>query len=120
MLSALRFKFFVQLLVKYFFPIEVSLISVITQVRYVMRRVFGDPKNAPPPLEKLTPEETVSFLWNGDGSLVEEILQCLSPHVEEGIVDELRSKIRAHDPSGSADVLKDLQRSLLWLVHQYA
>ncbi|CDY22935.1 BnaA01g18730D [Brassica napus] len=92
-----------------------NLAVTLDKVRYVMRRVFGDPKNAPPPLEKLTPEETVSFLWNGDGSLVEEILQCLSPHVEEGIVDELRSKIRAHDPSGSADVLKDLQRSLLWL-----
>ncbi|WZZ65557.1 hypothetical protein YC2023_076927 [Brassica napus] len=85
------------------------------QVRYVMRRVFGDPKNAPPPLERLTPEETVSLLWNGDGSLVEDLLQCLSPHVEEGIVDELRYKIRAHDPSGSADVLEELQRSLLWL-----
>ncbi|KAH0902798.1 hypothetical protein HID58_042301 [Brassica napus] len=92
-----------------------NLAVTLDKVRYVMRRVFGDPKNAPPPLEKLTPEETVSFLWNGDGSLVEEILQCLSPHVEEGIVDGLRSKIRAHDPSGSADVLKDLQRSLLWL-----
>ncbi|KAG2239188.1 hypothetical protein Bca52824_090048 [Brassica carinata] len=92
-----------------------NLAVTLDKVRYVMRRVFGDPKNAPPPLEKLTPEETVTFLWNGDGSLVEELLQCLSPHVEEGIVDELRSKIRAHDPSGSADVLRDLQRSLLWL-----
>ncbi|KAJ4912312.1 Histone-lysine N-methyltransferase ATXR3 [Raphanus sativus] len=92
-----------------------NLAVTLDKVRYVMRRVFGDPKNAPPPLEKLTPEETVSFLWNGDGSLVEELLQCLSPHVEVGIVDKLRSKIRAHDPSGSADVLKDLQRSLLWL-----
>ncbi|XP_009144717.1 histone-lysine N-methyltransferase ATXR3 [Brassica rapa] len=92
-----------------------NLAVTLDKVRYVMRRVFGDPKNAPPPLERLTPEETVSLLWNGDGSLVEELLQCLSPHVEEGIVDELRYKIRAHDPSGSADVLEELQRSLLWL-----
>ncbi|ESQ56010.1 hypothetical protein EUTSA_v10024183mg [Eutrema salsugineum] len=92
-----------------------NLAVTLDKVRYVMRRVFGDPKNAPPPLERLTPEETVSFLWNGDGSLVDELLQCLSPHVEEGILNELKSKIRAHDPSGSADVPKELQRSLLWL-----
>lgn len=79
-----------------------------------MRHVFGDPKNAPPPLERLAPEETVSYVWNGDGSLVDELLQSLSPHVEEGILNELRSKIHAHDPSGSVDILKELQRSLLW------
>uniref|UniRef100_A0A1J3JLM3 Putative histone-lysine N-methyltransferase ATXR3 n=1 Tax=Noccaea caerulescens TaxID=107243 RepID=A0A1J3JLM3_NOCCA len=92
-----------------------NLAVTLDKVRYVMRRVYGDPKNAPPPLERLAPEETVSFVWNGDGSLVDELLQSLSPHVEEGIFNELRSKIHAHDPSGSADVLKELQRSLLWL-----
>ncbi|CAA0395313.1 unnamed protein product [Arabidopsis thaliana] len=92
-----------------------NLAVTLDKVRYVMRHVFGDPKNAPPPLERLTPEETVSFVWNGDGSLVDELLQSLSPHLEEGPLNELRSKIHGHDPSGSADVLKELQRSLLWL-----
>ncbi|KAK7259458.1 hypothetical protein RIF29_25066 [Crotalaria pallida] len=32
------------------------------RVRYVMRCIFGDPRKAPPPLEKLSPEEIVSFL----------------------------------------------------------
>jgi hypothetical protein len=91
-----------------------NLAVTLDKVRYVMRHVFGDPKNAPPPLERLTPEETVSFVWNGDGSLVDELLQSLSPHLEEGPLNELRSKIHGHDPSGSADVLKELQRSLLW------
>ncbi|CAN8232020.1 unnamed protein product [Cochlearia groenlandica] len=92
-----------------------NLAVTLDKVRYVMRQVFEDPKNAPPPLERLAPEETVSFIWNGDDSLVDELLQCLSPHVEEGVLNELRSNIRTHDPSGSADVLKELQRSLLWL-----
>jgi hypothetical protein len=79
-----------------------------------MRCVFGDPKKAPPPLERLSPEAIVSFLWKGEGSFVEELLQCIAPHVEEGILNDLKSKIHAHDPSGSNDVQKELQKSLLW------
>lgn len=80
-----------------------------------MRCVFGDPKKAPPPLERLSAEEVVSFLWNGEGSLVEELLQCMAPHMEDGMLSELKPKIRAHDPSGSDDIHKELQKSLLWL-----
>ena len=79
-----------------------------------MRSVFGEPKNAPPPLERLSPEATVSYLWTGEGSLVEELLESLSPHVDEKTLDELRSKIHAHGPSGSEDVQKELKKSLLW------
>ncbi|KAJ4851262.1 hypothetical protein Tsubulata_019950, partial [Turnera subulata] len=92
-----------------------NLAVTLDKVRYVMRCVFGDPKKAPPPLEKLSPEETVSFLWKGDGSLVEELLQCMGPHMEADMLNDLRSKIRAHDPSESDDVSKELQKSLLWL-----
>lgn len=84
------------------------------KVRYVMRCIFGDPKNAPPPLKKLTPEETVSYLWKGEGSLVEELLQSMDSYVEEDLISDLKSKIRAHDPSGSDDIRKELQQSLLW------
>lgn len=84
------------------------------QVRYVMSSVFGDPKNAPPPLERLTPEEAVTFLWKGEGSLVEELLQSMAPHVEEQLLNDLKSKMLAHDPSGSDDIWKELKRSLLW------
>ena len=79
-----------------------------------MRCVFGDPKKAPPPLERLSPEAIVSFLWKGEGSFVEELLQCIAPHVEEGILNDLKSKIHANDHSGSNDVKKELQKSLLW------
>lgn len=79
-----------------------------------MRCVFGDPKNAPPPLERLSPEAAVSFLWKGEGSLVEELLESLTPHVDENMLNDLKSKVHAHDPSGSEDIQKDLKKSLLW------
>ena len=79
-----------------------------------MRCIFGDPKLAPPPMEKLTPEESVSFLWKEEGSLVEELLQCMSPHMDGEMLNGLKSKINAHDPSDSDDIPKALQKSLLW------
>ncbi|KAF9679070.1 hypothetical protein SADUNF_Sadunf07G0101800 [Salix dunnii] len=84
-------------------------------VRYVMRCIFGDPKQAPHPLEKLSPEETVSLLWKGDGSLADELLQCMSPYMDADILNDLRSRIHARDPSDSDDIQKALQKSLLWL-----
>ncbi|EOX99202.1 hypothetical protein QUC31_014751 [Theobroma cacao] len=92
-----------------------NLAVTLDKVRYVMRCVFGDPKKAPPPLERLSPEEAVSFLWKGEGSLVEELLQCMAPHVEEDMLNDLRSKIQDHDPLCSDDILKELQKSMLWL-----
>ncbi|KAE8654805.1 Histone-lysine N-methyltransferase ATXR3 [Hibiscus syriacus] len=92
-----------------------NLAITLDKVRYVMRCVFGDPKKAPPPIERLSPEEAVSFLWKGEGSLIEELLQCMARHVEEEILNDLRSKIQAHDSSWSDNILEELQRSLLWL-----
>lgn len=83
-----------------------------------MRCVFGDPKKAPPPLEKLSPIEAVSLLWKGEGSLVEELLECICPHVDGSILSELKLKIHAHDPSNSKDIEKELHKSLLWSVAQ--
>ncbi|XP_057728916.1 histone-lysine N-methyltransferase ATXR3 [Arachis stenosperma] len=92
-----------------------NLAVTLDKVRYVMRCIFGDPRKAPPPLEKISPEAAVSFLWKGEGSFVEELLQCIAPHVEEDALNELRSKIDAHDPSSSGDIQKEVQKSLLWL-----
>ncbi|XP_065873688.1 histone-lysine N-methyltransferase ATXR3 isoform X2 [Euphorbia lathyris] len=90
-----------------------NLAVTLDKVRYVMRCVFGDPKKAPPPLERLTPEESVSFLWKGEGSLVEELLQCMTPHVEADVLNDLKSKIHAHDPLDSDNIQKELHKSLL-------
>lgn len=79
-----------------------------------MRCIFGDPRKAPPPLEKLSPEAIVSYLWKGEGSFVEDLLQCIAPHVEEDMLNDLKSRIHARDPSSSADIQKELQKSLLW------
>ncbi|KAM5580749.1 histone-lysine N-methyltransferase ATXR3 [Rosa sericea] len=92
-----------------------NLAVTLDKVRYVMSSVFGNPKNAPPPLERLSPEEAVGFVWKGEGSVVEELLQSMAPHVEEQLLNDLKSKMLAHDPSGSDDIWKELKRSLLWL-----
>lgn len=92
-----------------------NLALTLDKVRYVLRCVFGDPKKAPPPLQKLSPKEMVTVLWNGEGSLVDELLECITPHVDDRMLQDLRSKIRAHDPLSSGNIEKELRKSLLWL-----
>ncbi|KAL2328317.1 hypothetical protein Fmac_021744 [Flemingia macrophylla] len=92
-----------------------NLAVTLDKVRYVMRCIFGDPLKAPPPLEKLSPEAVVSFLWKGEDSFVEELLQCLATHVEESTLNDLKSKIHSRDHSNSGDIQKEVQKSLLWL-----
>ncbi|KAL9243849.1 hypothetical protein vseg_017688 [Gypsophila vaccaria] len=92
-----------------------NLALTLDKVRYVLRCVFGDPKIAPPPLQKLSPEEMVSVLWNGEGSVVGELLASMASHVDNREVHDLKLKIRAHDPSNSDNVEKEIRRSLLWL-----
>ncbi|PWA74297.1 F-box domain, cyclin-like protein [Artemisia annua] len=92
-----------------------NLALTLDKVRYVMKTVFGDPKRAPPLLEKLTPKEVVSFIWKGEGSLVDELMQCIGPQMEDGYLNELRSNIRARDPSSSEDIQGSLRKSLIWL-----
>ncbi|KAG0503619.1 hypothetical protein HPP92_003691 [Vanilla planifolia] len=87
----------------------------LDKVKYVMRRVFGDPKKAPPPIKKIDQEELVSVLWKGEGSLVEELLQSMSPHIETDLLTDLKFKIHSRDPSGSDNIQRELRRSLLWL-----
>uniref|UniRef100_A0A7N0TFX8 SET domain-containing protein n=1 Tax=Kalanchoe fedtschenkoi TaxID=63787 RepID=A0A7N0TFX8_KALFE len=92
-----------------------NLALTLDKVRYVMRCVFGDPKRAPPPLEKLSPRSVVSAIWKGESSLVEELLQCMAPYTDDYLHNDLRRRIHAHDPSDSDDVHEDLCKSLLWL-----
>ncbi|KAL2474205.1 Histone-lysine N-methyltransferase ATXR3 [Forsythia ovata] len=92
-----------------------NLALTLDKVRYVMRCVFGDPKKAPPPLERLSPEAAVSYVWKGEASVVEELIQCMAPHMEDGMLRDLKAKVHAHDPSGSGDVETELRKSLLWL-----
>ncbi|KAJ0714180.1 hypothetical protein HanPI659440_Chr13g0486641 [Helianthus annuus] len=80
-----------------------------------MTNMFGDPKRTTPLLEQLSPKEVVSHIWKGEGSFVEELIQCIAPHLEDGHLSEVRSNIRAHDPSSSDDVLGALRKSLIWL-----
>ncbi|XP_051208058.1 histone-lysine N-methyltransferase ATXR3 isoform X1 [Lolium perenne] len=92
-----------------------NLTHTLDKVRYVMRCIFGDAKNAPPPLVRLTGRSLVSAIWKGEGSLVDELLQSIEPHVEEDVLADLKEKIRVHDPSDSEDIEGDIRNSLLWL-----
>ncbi|XP_076917425.1 histone-lysine N-methyltransferase ATXR3-like [Bidens hawaiensis] len=92
-----------------------NLALTLDKVRYVMKNVFGDPKRAPPLLERLTSKEVVSHIWKGEGSFVEELIQCIAPHLEDGHLSEIRASIRTHDPSSSDDILAALRKSLIWL-----
>lgn len=86
------------------------------QVKYVMRCAFKDAKKAPPPIEKFSAEGMVSVLWKGEGSLVEDLLHSMAPHVEPNVLSDLKSKIQAHDPSGSDNIENAIRKSLLWQV----
>ncbi|KAL6570677.1 hypothetical protein OROGR_000227 [Orobanche gracilis] len=92
-----------------------NLALTIDKVKYVMRCVFSDPKEAPPPLKRLSPEAAASYLWKGDGSFVEELIACMTPHTEDVALRELKAKIQAHDFSCSSDTELKLRKSLLWL-----
>lgn len=86
------------------------------QVKYVMRCAFKDTKKAPPPIEKLSAEGMVSVLWKGEGSLVDDLLHSMAPHVEPNVLSDLKSKIQVHDPSGSDNIESAIRKSLLWQV----
>ncbi|XP_017241564.1 histone-lysine N-methyltransferase ATXR3 [Daucus carota subsp. sativus] len=92
-----------------------NLALTLDKVRYVLRCVFGDPLKAPCPLVRLSPVEAVSHIWKGEGSLVDELLHCMAPYMDDKELNILKSSIRAHDPSGSDDIQGALRESLLWL-----
>ncbi|KAL6545115.1 hypothetical protein OROHE_009780 [Orobanche hederae] len=48
-----------------------------------MRCVFSDPKEAPPPLKRLSPDAVASYMWKGYGSFVEELIECMTLHTED-------------------------------------
>ncbi|AQK50444.1 Histone-lysine N-methyltransferase ATXR3 [Zea mays] len=92
-----------------------QIVHTLDKVRYVMRCIFGDPKNAPPPMVRLSGKSLVSAIWKGDSSIVAELLQSMEPHVEEEVLSDLKAKICAHDPSDSEDIEGGIRNSLLWL-----
>lgn len=63
---------------------------------------------------RLSPVEAVSHIWKGEGSLVDELLHCMAPYMDDKELNSLKSSIRAHDPSGSDDIQGALRESLLW------
>eukprot|EP01018_Ginkgo_biloba_P011217 Gb_22849 [translate_table: standard] len=92
-----------------------NLAITLDKVRYVLGRHYHDPRKALPPLKKLMAAELVSLLWNGEQSLVEELLRCMTPYVDAERLNDLKRQVHAREPSNSENVEKSLRESLLWV-----
>ncbi|XP_051118415.1 histone-lysine N-methyltransferase ATXR3-like [Andrographis paniculata] len=75
---------------------------MISWVKY-----FGDPKEAPPLLERVSPE--------GEGSFIEELIQCMAHHMKDNILKDLKIKIHAHGSFGPDYPQTKLRGYLIWL-----
>ncbi|KAL0306944.1 UNVERIFIED_CONTAM: Histone-lysine N-methyltransferase ATXR3 [Sesamum radiatum] len=80
-----------------------NLALTIDKVRYVMRCVFGDPKKAPPPLQRLSPEEAVSYLWKGRGVIGGGTYPVHGSSYGGCHFERPQGQVHAHDPSGYDD-----------------
>ncbi|XP_051124963.1 histone-lysine N-methyltransferase ATXR3-like isoform X2 [Andrographis paniculata] len=92
-----------------------NLAITIHKVKYVMRCLFDDPKEAPPPLERLSPEAVVSHLWEGEGSFVDELLRSMAPRVSRKRLKNLKTMIHARGSFGPYLQETKFQNSLKWL-----
>ncbi|XP_051116408.1 uncharacterized protein LOC127241415 [Andrographis paniculata] len=75
---------------------------MISWVKY-----FGDPKEAPPPLERVSPE--------GEGSFIEELIQCMAHHMDDNILKDLKTNIQARGSFGIDYPQTNLRGYLIWL-----
>lgn len=92
-----------------------NLAITLDKVRYVFKKVYGDPEAAPPPLRMLKPSEVVSLVWKHENSVVADLLHGMSQHISKEDLLEFKRKVREHEPSQSGDISKNLQQSLIWL-----
>ncbi|XP_024523733.1 histone-lysine N-methyltransferase ATXR3 [Selaginella moellendorffii] len=86
----------------------------LDKVRYVLRQLFTDPREAPPLLKKLDQKELVSRLWSAENSIVNELLSCMMPHIPADRLAELKRQVQEHTPDERDDG-GSLRESLLWL-----
>eukprot|EP00250_Pteridium_aquilinum_P014016 c21723_g1_i2 orf=471-7637(-) len=92
-----------------------NLAITLDKVRYVFKRIYGDPGAAPPPLRMLKPAEVVALIWKHENSVVADLLHGMSQHISKEDLSEFERKVREHEPSQLGDIEKNLQQSLLWL-----
>ncbi|EFJ04494.1 hypothetical protein SELMODRAFT_432361 [Selaginella moellendorffii] len=78
----------------------------LDKVRYVLRQLFTDPREAPPLLKKLDQKELVSRLWSAENSIVNELLSCMMPHIPADRLAELKRQRRGYPDSEMMHWLK--------------
>ena len=81
------------------------------QVRYCLKRLFGHPRHAHPPLRRLAGADLQRRIWAGEGSVVAVLLRCAAAHMERPAFLQLRQRVRERTPKPSAAAVR---RSLLW------
>lgn len=91
-----------------------NLAITLDKVRHILTTNYNNPSLAPPPLRKLDKREMVQWIWKKENSVVNELLQCMTPHLpKEGMAD-LKQSMAKHVPN---DMGTNLMECLLWYVH---
>ncbi|KAI5060431.1 hypothetical protein GOP47_0024851, partial [Adiantum capillus-veneris] len=92
-----------------------NLAITLDKVRYVFKRLYGNPALAPPPLKMLKPMEVVSLIWKHENSVVADLLHGMSQHISKEDLLDFKRRVREHEPSQIGNIEKNLQQSLIWL-----
>jgi hypothetical protein len=58
----------------------------------------------------------VQWIWKRQDSVVNELLQCLAPHLSEEALSDFKHRILKHGPHDSGS---DLTQCLLWYVDNF-
>lgn len=80
----------------------------------MLKKVYGKPEAAPPPLRMLEPAEVVSLVWKHEKSVVADLLHGMSQHISKEDLLDFKRKVHEHEPSLSGDIANNLQQSLIW------
>jgi hypothetical protein len=83
-------------------------------VRYIFKKLYGDPKCAPSPLRKLDLSEVVALIWKDKHSIVAEVLHGMAQHTSKEAYSEFMLKVHEHEPLESGNTTANLRESLLW------
>ncbi|BBN01324.1 [histone H3]-lysine4 N-trimethyltransferase ATXR3 [Marchantia polymorpha subsp. ruderalis] len=89
-----------------------NLTITLDKVRHILTELFDKPGLAPPPVRKLDLKEMVQWIWKKENSVVNELLQCLAPHLEREKMLQFKESVGRNSPNDSGN---NLHLSLLWL-----
>ncbi|CAM6122763.1 unnamed protein product [Calypogeia fissa] len=89
-----------------------NLAITLDKVRHILTKTYKNPSLAPPPLRMLDKKDIVQLIWKRHDSVVNELLQCLAPHLPKETMSDFTQSIAKHAPH---DLGTNLMQCLLWL-----